>query len=112
MKKIERSFCPADRYKYDFGRCSSANGWAQIDTRQDASYFGSWINPTERKTLSYCEGDVTECSFDTDAELVEEIERIDAWHKEDDERGVKIDPGFNVELKQALVAAGLEKYIH
>ena len=44
--KITREFGPGDRYVYDFGLCSYENGWAQVDTAQDASYFGTWANPT------------------------------------------------------------------
>ena len=40
--KIAREFCPGDRYTYDFGLCSFEKGWAQVDTAQDASYFGTW----------------------------------------------------------------------
>ena len=36
--RITRDFKPmSDRYGFDFGPCSTANGFAQIDTRQDAS---------------------------------------------------------------------------
>lgn len=46
MATLTRGFeCMSDRYKYDFRLCTSANGWAQLDTKQDASYFGNWINP-------------------------------------------------------------------
>ena len=45
--KTTRAFAPADRCVYDFGPCSTANDWAQIDTAQDASYFGTWANPTK-----------------------------------------------------------------
>ena len=38
--KITRDFRPlSDRYSFDCGPCSYANGFAQIDTRQDASYY-------------------------------------------------------------------------
>ena len=57
--KITHEFCPGDRYTYDFGLCSFENGWAQIDTAQDASYFGTWANPTRLMIFSYCEGDTT-----------------------------------------------------
>lgn len=112
MKTIERSFCPADRYKYDFGQCSYKNGWTQIDTGQDASYFGTWINPILRQTLCYCEGDVTLCKFDTDAELVEEVESIKKWNEENGHGPIGIDPGFGEDLKASLVAAGLKQYLH
>ena len=31
----------SDRYEFDCGPCSYANGFAQVDTRQDAPYYGS-----------------------------------------------------------------------
>ena len=52
--KITREFAAADRYTYDFGLCSYENGWAQVDTAQDASYFGTWANPTRLMIFSYC----------------------------------------------------------
>ena len=64
-KKIERNFHPSDRYVFDFGACSIERGWAQLDTGQDASYFGTWLNPTKRQTFNYCEGDVTLVTVDT-----------------------------------------------
>lgn len=30
---------------------------AMVDTAQDASYFGTWANPTRLLILNYCEGD-------------------------------------------------------
>ena len=43
--KINRKFCPGDCYVYDFGLCSYENRRAQVDTAQDASYFGTWAKP-------------------------------------------------------------------
>lgn len=57
--KIIRSFEPGDRYRYDFDLCSCARGWAQVDTAQDASWFGTWASPAERTILNFAEGDVT-----------------------------------------------------
>ena len=57
--KVTREFCPGDRYTYDFGSCCYEKGWAQVDTAQDASYFGTWANPTRLMIFSYCEGDTT-----------------------------------------------------
>lgn len=112
MKRIERTFAPGDRYKYDFGVCSYANGWAQVDTGQDACYFGTWVNPELRQTLCYCEGDVTRCYFDTDAELVEEFERIKAWNDENGHKHFGIDLGFGDDLKKKLIDAGLGPFLH
>ncbi len=113
MKTIERSVNPgAGRYVYDMNHCSIAEGWAQVDTSQDAGYFGTWINPARRETVCYCEGDVTRCHFDTDAELVEEVARIKTWSQDNGHSFFGIDPGFDDALKSQLITAGLESYLH
>lgn len=111
MKTITRSFCPADRYKYDFKECTPSQGWAQLDTSQDASYFGTWINPSQCQILCYCEGDVTLCLFDTDDELVAELELIKRWNLENGHRFIGIDPLMVPALAEACVKAGLKDYI-
>jgi len=109
--KIERGFNPmTDRYEFDFRKCSYATGWAQLDTRQDASYYGNWVNPIERKLVNYCEGDVTIVACDTDEEFVEQVRWHCQWH---DERGygpARIDAG-NI-LKQPFEALGLGDLLH
>jgi hypothetical protein len=77
---IKRTFAPGDRYSYDNGRCSHRAGYAQIDTAQDASYYGTWANPTSRVIVTYCEGDVTETVCPTDEIFAIEIRRIHAWN--------------------------------
>ena len=52
-----RDFASTDRYIFDFKLCTTGKGWAQVDTEQDASYFGTWANPFELKVVSYTEGD-------------------------------------------------------
>ena len=54
---IYRLFMPSERYLIDFADDFTAEGWEQFDTDQDANYFGVWVNPTTRQTLTYCEGD-------------------------------------------------------
>lgn len=51
-----REFCPTDRYVYDFGKCSYAKGWAQVDTRQDASYYGTWDEPDRAQNIQLLRG--------------------------------------------------------
>ena len=48
-----------DRYIIDFADDFKSEGWMQFDTDQDAHYFGYWVNPSQRKTLCYAEGDWT-----------------------------------------------------
>jgi hypothetical protein len=112
MVTIQRSFAPADRYRYDFGTCTAAKGWAQVDTSQDASYFGTWINPATRELLNYCEGDIALTKHDTDAELCATIADIKAWNETQGHRFMGIDPMCNDALEAALVAAGLAPFFH
>ena len=54
--KITRDFRPlSDRYSFDCGPCSYANGFAQIDTKQDAPWYGGWSSPTQRTIVNFCE---------------------------------------------------------
>lgn len=110
--QIIREFAPADRYVYDFGACSISKGWAQIDTSQDASYFGQWINPEKRQIVCYCEGDVILTKCDTDEDLRAEIVKMKQWNDEQGHRFMGIDPGFSDKLKTSLTAAGLNEYLH
>lgn len=54
--RIDRGSHSADRYYYD-RRLTSADGWEQYDTDQDAWYFGVWINTKKLETFTYAEGD-------------------------------------------------------
>jgi hypothetical protein len=91
--QIERSFNDqTDRYAFDFGECSYENGFCQIDTEQDASYYGNWINLTERKATCYAEGDVARISFDNDEQMVNWLNSF----KDNTGLGfIHIDPGLN-----------------
>ncbi len=111
MKKITRSHNSSDRYQYDFRTCTPSNGWAQLDTEQCASYFGQWINPTERKIVTYCEGDEIFVEFDTDEELREELARTKKWNQEQGHRFIGIDPLMVPALAEALICAGLQEFI-
>ncbi len=92
--KITREFAAADRYLYDFGLCSYENGWAQVDTAQDASYFGIWANPTRRMIFSYCEGDTTLKEAASPDEFAAELREIDAWNRARGYGPTNIDPWF------------------
>jgi hypothetical protein len=112
MTKITRgSNHRTDRYQYDFGLCSYKNGWAQLDTSQDASYYGNWIHPAERKLFSYCEGDTTLTECETDEEFIQEARACIAWHK-DHEFFNGIDALCNEPMKQAFLDLGLSEFLH
>ena len=70
-----------DRYEYDFGKLCTARGWAQLDTSQDASYYGTWANPHTRELFSFCEGDTTHQRADTDERYAALVRELADWNK-------------------------------
>lgn len=104
-------FAPADRYLYDFGACTYAKGWAQVDTKQDASYYGTWTNPEKRQIFCYCEGDTTLTKCDTDEEYRQELFELVEWNRKNGYwKG--IDPGLKPEMREKFVGLGLEELLH
>ncbi len=105
--KTEHSFVEgSDRYAFDFNLCSSDKGWAQFDHRNDAFYYGCWINPVKRKFMRYCEGDVTEITFDNNEEMAAyAAECLNSGH-------TGIDPGLGGVLLSECIAHGLGPYLH
>jgi hypothetical protein len=110
--KITREFAPGDRYTYDCGLCSYKNGWAQVDTAQDASYFGTWANPARLAIFSYCEGDTTLKEAASPEEFAAELREIDAWNRANGYGPARIDPGFAPAMKEAFEAIGLADLLH
>ncbi len=106
MKK-EHSFMSADRYLFDFRLCRVSDGWAQIDTSQDASYYGQWANPFTLEIVSYVEGDVYRNTAESPEEFVAELRSIKAWTIERGHRFIGIDPGLLEQPKKRLVELGL-----
>jgi hypothetical protein len=100
-----------DRYMFDFDHCSYSKGWCQLDTGQDARWFGTWIHPEDRKILTYLEGDVHIITADDNAELVQEVEEIKAWNLKAGHSFTGIDPGLDPATKTRLIDVGLAAYI-
>ncbi len=82
-------------------------GWAQVDTAQDASWFGTWASPSERTILNFAEGDVTRTICETDEEFAAALGEINRWNREHGYGSVRIDSGFDPALKGAFKAVGL-----
>jgi len=110
--KTTREFVPADRYRYDLGPCSIKNGFAQVDTDQDAWYFGTWANPEKLVIFCYCEGDTTFQQAESADEFVAEMRKIEQWNKEQGHRFIGVDPGFNEALAEGFRALGLGDMLH
>ncbi len=106
MSKIIQNYHMDDlsRYYFDEKECAYQNGWAQLDTYQDAHYFGMWINPRKLRILTYCEGDITEVQYDN----IEEIKTILPLLDEN----IRIDPGLNPKFKHVLIDIGLSDFLH
>ncbi len=100
-----------NRYAFDFDLCSVSKGWAQIDTRQDASYYGTWAHPKMLKIVSYCEGDTTIETASTEEEFKQIFLKCVGWNQEND-YWIGVDPGLKEENIQAWRELGLEEYLH
>jgi hypothetical protein len=100
-----------DRYAFDFRMCTAAKGWAQLDTAQDASYYGQWLNPTTREYVSYVEGDMTHVQYETDAEFVAGVRETVEWERRNGYfKG--IDGMCRPEIVDAFTRLGLAEFLH
>ena len=95
-----------DRYQFDFDMCRT---WTQLDTRQDASYYGNWVCPQTLRLLSFTEGDVALQECDNQEEFIECLKNTLKWHLEN---------GYNPSLdahidsqKGLFIAMGFESFI-
>jgi hypothetical protein len=101
-----------DRYSFDFGCCSAEHGWAQVDSDQDAAYYGVWAQPTELKMFSFAEGDLCLKEAETREEFVAEMRAFAAFEIEQGRQAPRIDPGLRPEIHDAFVALGLGDMLH
>jgi hypothetical protein len=100
-----------DRYVYDFKNCNYSDGWAQLDTKQDASYYGNWINPSKRLLFSYAEGDTVLTTCTDDEDFITAVRECCDWHKE---RGyfIGIDAMCVPEIEAEFDRMGLGEFLH
>lgn len=77
--KIERSFNP-DLVRYDFDGPLLERGWLQVDTEQDAWYYGNWVNLEQKRFLGFAEGDITDIRFDNDQEMADYLRSFPMLH--------------------------------
>lgn len=100
-----------DRYKYDFNKCSYKSGWAQLDTKQDAWYYGNWINPITLKLFSYAEGDTTLTECESEAEFIAAVRECVRWQTE---HGyfIGIDGMCEPAIIDAFIRMGLGDVLH
>ena len=109
MNKTELFDGEMNRYAFDFDHCRLNDGWAQLDTDQDASYFGNWAHPERLHIVSFAEGDITVIKCENGDEFRNRIEEIAAFHIGMDGH-FQIDPGNN--SKDDWEALGLAGYLN
>jgi hypothetical protein len=104
------------RYEIDNGVCNTDNGFCQVDTDQDASYFGIWTSPERRVVCSFMEGDITVNKATTDAEYREVLVNcLTAYkHRNEARPHAMIDLGISRrdEFRDAFVTLGMASYIY
>ena len=101
-----------ERYAFDFDICSRAKGYAQVDTGQDAWYFGTWAHPTRLIIVTYMEGDIRIQHADTPDEFVAEIRKIHDWNEKHGHGFKGIDPLMDKGIKDAFIELGLADLLH
>lgn len=95
------------RYAFDEGMCSVSNGYAQVDTKQDASYYGVWTNPSKFKIVSYAEGDVHNSTYESAEEYIKALRELC-----DEEYVIAIDTMRSESIKAEFVKLGLMDLLH
>ena len=110
--KREKDFIEnGDRYRFDGGECSAKNGYAQIDTKQDAWYYGQWANPSKLRIVAYVEGDVIRQQAESPEEFVEALYKLRDFHNEYDQF-LGIDCMLNPDIKAEFEKLGLGELLH
>ena len=112
MLHTEEFLMDGDRYHFDFGECSHHLGYAQVDTSQDAPYFGIWTNPTTLTTVSYMEGDIYRDTAESVEEYVEFIRKMKADYEKMGRPVLGIDPMLNDEISNRFKEIGLGDLLH
>ncbi len=112
--RVKRLFLgDSDRYRFDLGECCASKGWAQVDTWQDAWYFGMWANPQTLEIVSYAEGDYTKETADDAAEFIQAVLKIKEWADESSANGFKgIDCMCSPTTEKRFKGLGLGELLH
>lgn len=111
MQRSDSFILNGERYAFDAKLCRATDGWAQLDTKQDASYYGQWANPLTLEYVSYCEGDVTHIRYDSAEEFTAGIQETVQWHQRAG-YWLGIDGMLRPEIIEAFTRLGLSEYLH
>ena len=110
--EAERYYEDTNRYVFDLIHCSVAKNYAQVDTSQDAWYFGTWANPFTFKIVCYAEGDVCIQTAATPEEFADALREVKAWNDRQGHTFHGIDPGLDEILRDRFIEIGLDDLLH
>ena len=112
IKQMIATVFNTDRYLFDFTLCTYEKGWAQVDTEQDAPYYGTWANPFTLEFVNYCEGDVTHLKFEKAFDFYSHIKEFANWHNEVGWKFMGIDPGLRLAMWSQFIGLGMREFMH
>ena len=108
--KTQKSFANCDRYVFDFKYCNPKKGFAQLDTSEDAHYYGNWVNFKSFEFVSYVEGDIIIKKCDDKEEFKKELLKSVTWFKNNNSyKG--IDLMLNDEIEKDFNKLNLDRYL-
>ena len=102
---VESALIDVNRYTFDF---RLGRAWAQIDTKQDAPYYGTWTEPAARMLIAYREGDVHFRRFGDDDSYTRYLTQL----FEANDRYTGIDPMCRAHLTDRFKRLGLGRLLH
>lgn len=111
ITKHEEFVVDGSRHQYDWGLPAD---FAQLDTSEDASYYGNWASAQRLTLFSYCEGDCTTTVCETAEEFRHQIDEFQAFCDRVGYKFLGIDPGWihTEERLQPWRDCGLAHLIH
>ena len=96
-------YADGDRYQYDWGLCRD---FAQVNTSEDASWYGIWACPTRLVVFTFAEGDCCTVQCDSPTEFCEELRKVEAFANRQG-RFLGVDPGSDPAKAEQWQALGL-----
>lgn len=72
---INASYFNAEKFSID-------DDWLEVEDWDDYGYRAVWVSPKQRATLTYCEGDLTLVTCDTDEAFIEELRDAEKFYSE------------------------------
>ena len=101
-----------NRYLFDVTLCTAEDGWAQLDTTQDAPGYGNWANPFNRQVMIFQAGDETLHQAATDAEFVQAVRSVKTSQETCGHAFKGIDTMRSTRLRARFEALGLTDLLY